>query len=159
MHIVLIMILLISIIPEKVTTANADFISSDNGKQNATKVERKEIISERSQKSKTYINNNGTYTKEIRKVPIHYFDKKNEKWEDFDTKLIKVNKDEYRNIAGEFITKFPQSAKKDKAIATVEENQYEIALIPSHSDLDNQRNDFKDSNGITQSKPLTMQMS
>lgn len=98
------------------------------------KVEKEEAFDKRSEKSKTFYNNNGTTTTEIHQSPIHYLDPISKKWKDIDNILVKKSmSDTYTNGGNVFQVGFTDTLTKEKPVMEMTEKDYSISLKPLSS--------------------------
>jgi RHS repeat-associated protein len=107
---------------------NASHDSTKDQKGTSKSKGRKEITSLRTATSKTYLNEDGTYTAEISQTPIHYKDKQN-KWVDIDNNLVSNSKEDvYQNKANSFQTKFAKQEKQGSPVMQVADDDHTAAM-------------------------------
>lgn len=112
-----------------------------------------EIKSMRTETSKTYLNNDGTYTSEISQSPIHFRDEHNE-WESINNDLVQNSKEDvYENKANDFKVKFDEQQQVQSPIMKIEDDQYstEIKL----ESLDHTGEEPKSVNGVVDGESIT----
>ncbi|SFJ69966.1 hypothetical protein SAMN04487936_103374 [Halobacillus dabanensis] len=99
------------------------------------KLDRKEVISQRSENSTTYLNMDGTYTTEISEEPIHYKEKNDEQWEPIDNSLIPTQEnDGYTNRANSFQTYFSKNSNGNNQLMEIIEEDVSVSLTPVGKD-------------------------
>ncbi|MGX2959510.1 DNRLRE domain-containing protein [Peribacillus sp. JNUCC 23] len=117
----------------KAAAANAQH--SDEGRKTKNN-EKEEILDLRTENSKTFINENGTYTSEIAQEAIHFKNEENE-WEEIDNTLIESSdKQSYENKSNEFSVNFKKSFNKEKNNVSLQDGNktIEIGLEPINED-------------------------
>ena len=86
-----------------------------------------ELLDERNEYSKTYINSNGTFSTEITQTPQHYQDNKG-KWKDIQNDLVRTSKGKFKNKANSFDVEFDETIDKKSVGITVNEDEYKVNL-------------------------------
>lgn len=90
---------------------------------------KKEIIQLRNEKSKTFLNNDGSYTTEISQKPIHYKDKTKNQWLPIDNNLS-TNAQEAYNSNHEFKVSLDKKHTSTNNLLEIKEDKFEIGLNP-----------------------------
>ncbi|MCL6473073.1 MAG: DNRLRE domain-containing protein [Firmicutes bacterium] len=80
--------------------------------QAAAKLEKKEIVEKRTEKTKTYDLGNGKYAMEIYQAPIHY--QENGSWKEIDAKIKPSGAGGFENTAGPFKARFGAKGKSSE---------------------------------------------
>ncbi|MFB8374542.1 polymorphic toxin type 8 domain-containing protein [Paenibacillus taichungensis] len=89
----------------------------------------KEIVSLRSEKSKTFANENGTYTTQISETPIHYQDSLNQEWKPIDNLLNTTSQTAYNNNH-EFKVEMNKKHSVSDNLVEIKEDKFSIGLNP-----------------------------
>ncbi|WP_338709179.1 DNRLRE domain-containing protein [Paenibacillus amylolyticus] len=89
----------------------------------------KEIASLRSEKSKTFANENGTYTTQISETPIHYQDPSNQEWKPIDNRLNTTSQTAYNNDH-EFKVEMNKKHSVSDNLIEIKEDKFRIGLNP-----------------------------
>ncbi|WP_108670434.1 DNRLRE domain-containing protein [Peribacillus acanthi] len=90
--------------------------------------DNKEIISLRTENSKTYLNEDGTHRAEISQEPIHFKDEKNQ-WQPIDNKIVSNNTEGvYENKANAFTVQFDQQQESSKPLMEIAEDNISAQL-------------------------------
>ncbi|MCH1627039.1 DNRLRE domain-containing protein [Fredinandcohnia quinoae] len=96
--------------------------------ESSSSIVKKEIPSMRTEKSKTFLNPDGTYTSEISQTPIH-FKNKSKQWEPINNQLISDSKEKvYENKANAFSVKFNETQDTNSPIMQIDDQQYSTGL-------------------------------
>lgn len=100
-----------------------------------TSGEKEEIVSLRSETSKTYSNPDSTYTTEISEEPIHYKEDEGENWLPIDnTLIVDPVQGTVINKANSFKAEFSESTTDNEALVEVEQDEYTVSLTPVGSE-------------------------
>lgn len=91
--------------------------------------EKKEINELRTEKSKTFLNEDGTYTTQIAETPIHYKDKEKNEWLPIKNTL-KSNDQEVFNNEHAFKVSMDKKHSANSDLIEVKEDDYSIGLNP-----------------------------
>lgn len=90
---------------------------------------KKEIVSKRTENSKTYLDSDGTYSTEISQKPIHFKNNRNE-WQPIDNNLISNRSEQvYENKANSFKVKFNKKHTPDSSFIEIEDKQGSAELM------------------------------
>lgn len=113
-----------TVFAEKNQTEKVKNASEKQYRQNG----RQEIVSKRTENSKTYLNANGTFTTEISQKPIHFKNNHN-KWEMVANELVENHMEQvYENKANNFKVKFKKENIPNAPFLTVEDEQSSVEL-------------------------------
>lgn len=97
-----------------------------SGSQSGIKIE-KELTAKRSQFVKQFVRTDGSFTAVTYSMPVHY--KKNGKWKEIDTTLIKSGKKNYKTKATDLSIKLSKKANKKSVVSLKrKKNSLSIAL-------------------------------
>ncbi|WP_336788309.1 DNRLRE domain-containing protein [Paenibacillus sp. MMO-177] len=90
---------------------------------------RQELSNLRKEKSRTYFNEDGTYTTEISQIPINYWDKNSNSWLPISTKLKSDSKKAF-NDYNSFKTSLNKKYSKNSALLEITDEKYKLSLNP-----------------------------
>ncbi|MDN7226744.1 DNRLRE domain-containing protein [Planococcus sp. N064] len=92
---------------------------------------REEVMSLRSETSKTYSNPDSTFTTEISEEPIHYKEDESSKWVPIDNTLVPVaTGDAVVNKANSFTAEFNEETNTTEELVQVQEGNLSVSLTP-----------------------------
>ncbi|MDQ0156471.1 DNRLRE domain-containing protein [Robertmurraya andreesenii] len=101
---------------------NEEHQAAKNQENKKNKV-RKEVENLRTENSKTFLNEDGTYTAEIAQSPIHYKDAKG-KWKEIDNTLVDVqDKAAVENKSNKFKVKIEKEIKGERSISITDQDK------------------------------------
>lgn len=157
-------LLVFTLLPSKYNQENkvlAEDSATDVVEQAATekeKMERSEIISMRTEESKTYLNENDTYTVEVAEKPIHFKDENKKEWQTIDNTLVPdLSGEAFVNKANSLVTEFSQEAAENKELVSIQEGENSITLSPVGASTtlpSSIQNDFTPVEGITEENEM-----
>ncbi|MFE6074186.1 polymorphic toxin type 8 domain-containing protein [Paenibacillus sp. NPDC057886] len=107
----------------------------------------KEIASLRSEKSKTFLNENGTYTTQISETPVHYQDSSNHEWKPIDNRLNTTSQTAYNNDH-EFKVEMNKKHSTTDDLVEIKEDKFSIGLNPI-----SETNPVKTTQSLSSTKP------
>ncbi|MGG6447376.1 DNRLRE domain-containing protein [Pseudobacillus badius] len=118
-----------SILP--MNTAAAEKPKEDKRPSHSVQKERKEVVEERTETSKTYQNPDGTMTTEVYQSPVHYKDPSLKQWKEIDNTLEENPKTgEIKNSDNLFSAEFSNKISQETPIVEVTEGDASISLTP-----------------------------
>lgn len=99
--------------------------------ESAIQEAQEEVVSMRSETSRTYANPDGTYTTEIAEKPIHYKEDEGSKWLPIDNTLVPIAaEDAVANKANSFTAKFSETTNTTEDLVHVQEGDLAVSLTP-----------------------------
>jgi RHS repeat-associated protein len=113
--------LIISLIPSWISVGKTNVLAEEAKGGNKVKTGQFEVVDLRTEKSKTFVNDDGTLTSKIYETPIHY--KENEKWVPINNELVETpNSTTVENKANRFKVKFEKNNLNNKLVNLSMEN-------------------------------------
>lgn len=92
---------------------------------------QEEVVSMRSETSRTFANPDGSYTTEIAEKPIHYKEDGDSKWLPIDNTLVPIAaEDAVANKANSFTAKFSEETNTTEDLVQVQEGDLTVSLTP-----------------------------
>ncbi len=88
-----------------------------------------EVVSMRSEKSKTFENTDGTFTTEISENPIHFKEKNKKEWTSIDNSLVPATSGKgFVNKANSLETSFSEQATEDTQLVEIKNGDVSVAM-------------------------------
>lgn len=141
-----------------VTSADENIPNSPVENTQQEQEERSEVIEKRTEKSKTFLNTDDTFTVEVFEKPIHFKEEVSSDWETIDNTLVtNENSDEYVNKANSLVTEFSEQASEDGELVKIEDEETSISLtaVGETSPLPPSfQNELSPTEGITQANEI-----
>ncbi|KOO40323.1 DNRLRE domain-containing protein [Priestia koreensis] len=127
--------LILSMIPASYAANDVPDQSLESSDTNSNS-KPEEVVSLRTAYSKTYDNNNGTYTSEMSPTPIHYND--DGEWKDIKNDLtVNEQKGTIKNQDNSFDVQLSTEKSSNQPLLKVADNKYEVSMDPISSSKEN----------------------